>query len=298
MPETRLAASADTSRRSTALGILAMTGAVACLATMGMFIKLVGPDYSPFQATFLRNSVAACMVVPMILWTGGMAAFKTKHPWGHVMRSTTGVVGNASFFQAYALIPMASVSAVAMSVPIFATLFAILFLGEKVGLHRWGAIVVGFMGVLVALDPGGSLQVGSLFALVGVVCWALTIIMVKKLSVTESPYTIVFYYMLAGVIVAGAIMPFVWITPPWEIMRYYLAAGVIGGCGQILMTTAIRLAPASVITPFEYTAIIWAVTYDLLIWSAHPSTTTLGGAAIVIVTGLYIAHRETRRGQA
>lgn len=286
---------AEPPRQSTALGILAMTIAVGCLASMGMFIKLVGPDYSPFQATFLRNSVAAAMVVPMILWTGGTAAFKTQNPWGHAARSFTGVLGNASFFQAYALIPLVSVSAVAMSVPIFATLFAIVYLKEKVGIHRWGAIIVGFIGVLVALNPGGNIETGSLFALLGVICWAMTIVMVKRLSTTESAFTIVFYYMIAGVLVAGCIMPFVWITPPWEIMRYYLAAGVVGGMGQILMTLAIRLAPASVVIPFEYTAILWAVSYDLLLWGNTPGGTTILGAGIVIVTGLYIARRETRQ---
>jgi drug/metabolite transporter (DMT)-like permease len=281
-------------KNSAAHGILMMLGAVGCLAAMNMFVKLVGPDYSPFQAVFFRNGLAALMVVPLVLRVGGLAAFKTRRPGGHAIRSLTGVLGNASFFTAYALIPLSDGMSIAMAVPIFTAMFAIPILGEKIGVHRWAAIFVGFLGVLIALKPTGDFHVGSLFALSGTVFWALTLVLIRSLSSTESPYTIVFYYMVSGFVISAFILPWVWVTPTPEALAFYIGAGLVGGCGQIFMTYAMKLAPASVVTPFEYTAIFWALAFDLVIWDALPSSATLTGGGVVILTGLYIWHRETR----
>lgn len=280
--------------RNVALGILLMIGAVGCFAGMNMFVKLVGPEFHPFQAVFFRNTIAACMVIPFVLGSGGLSTLKTKRPLGHAGRSLAGVCGNASFFFAYQSIALADGMAVAMSVPIFATLFAIPILGEKVGWHRWAAILIGFSGVLIALNPGGDIKTGSLFALSGTLFWALTIVFVRRLSTTESPYAIVFYYMLTGAVIATCLLPWIWVTPPPQALIYYLGAGIVGGLGQIFMTFALKLAPASVVSPFEYTQIVWAVLFDLAIWGASPATTTLLGAGVVTLTGLYIFRREAR----
>jgi drug/metabolite transporter (DMT)-like permease len=285
---------ADTSRRSLALGILCMAGSVGALAAMQMFVKLAGPEYSPFQAVFFRNAIAAMMVVPLMFYAAGPTSFRTTRPVGHFVRALFGVAGNASFYYAYSTIPMSDGMSIAMSVPIFTTLLAIPFLGEKVGLRRWIAIAIGFAGVMIALDPTGDFQVGALYALFGTLCWAASLILIKQLSATETPYLIVFYYMITGVAVSLLILPFVWITPTTEHLIFYICAGLVGGLGQILMTFAMKFAPAAVVTPFEYTAICWAVLFDLLIWNVLPDLTTVLGAGIVIATGLYIWHRETR----
>jgi len=277
-----------------ALGILCMAGSVGALAAMQMFVKLAGPEYSPFQAVFFRNAIATAMVVPLMVYASGVTSFRTNRPVGHILRSLSGVLGNASFYYAYSQIPMSDGMSIAMSVPIFTTLLAIPFLGERVGLRRWTAIAIGFVGVMVALDPAGDFQTGSLFALLGTLCWAVSLIFIKKLSETETPYLIVFYYMITGVAVSLLILPFVWVTPTPEHLVYYICAGLVGGLGQILMTFAMKFAPAAVVTPFEYTAICWAVLFDLLIWDVLPDLMTVLGAGIVIVTGLYIWHRETR----
>lgn len=271
-----------------------MALAVGGFATMQMFAKLAGPSYSPFQAVFFRSVIAAVIIIPWMLKTGGTASFKTDRPVGHVARSLSGVLGNASFFYAYSLIALSEGMTIVMSVPIFTTMLAIPFLGEKVGMRRWAAIFVGFVGVMIALDPTGNFQFGSLFALLGTLCWAFSLIMIKKLTATESPFLIVFYYMMTAVVVSAAIMPFVWVTPTTEHFLYFLGAGLAGGAAQLLATYAIKFAPASVITPFEYTAICWAVLFDLLIWEVLPNLNTVIGAGIVIMTGLYIWHRETR----
>lgn len=271
-----------------------MLVAVGGFATMQMFVKLAGPDYSPFQAVFFRSIIAAAIIVPWMLRTGGASSFKTNRPWGHFFRSLSGVLGNASFFYAYSMIALTEGMAIVMSVPIFVTLAAILFLKEKVGVRRWLAIIAGFLGVMIALDPTGDFQLGSLFALLGTLCWVFSILMIKTLTKTESPFLIVFYYMMTAVAVSAFIMPFVWVTPTVEHLLYFIGAGLAGALGQLMATYAVKLAPANVVTPFEYTSICWAVVFDLTIWGVLPDLNTALGAGIVITTGLYIWHRETR----
>lgn len=278
--------------RAVAAGILLMILAVGLFTVMNTFVKLIGPEYHPFEAVFFRNVVAVFLVIPFVLASGGLGTLKTRRPFGHMLRAVSGILSNVCFFAAYQRIALADGMVVSMAVPIFATLLAVPLLGEKVGWRQWAAILVGFAGVLIALKPGGGIQTGSLFALGGTLAWAVTILFVKKLSATETPYTIVFYYMLSGAAIAAAIMPWVWVTPTPRVLLYYLGAGVVGGLAQIAMTTALKLAPASVVSPFEYTQIGWAVLFDLALWGVSPSATTLVGAAIVVGTGLYIFRHE------
>lgn len=283
-----------TGGRTVAIGILLMVTSVGFFATMNMLVKIIGTDYHVLEAVFFRNTIAAVLVIPFVLASGGLRMLKTRQPVGHALRALFGIASNALCFYAYQRIPLSSGMAVTMSVPIFAALLAIPLLGEKVGWHRWAAIVIGFAGVLVALNPQGAIQKGSLYALAGTLCWAMVVIFVKKLSATESPYAIVFYYMVTGAAIATAFLPWVWVTPTPRVWMLYLATGFVGAIGQICMTFAMKLAPASVAAPFEYTQIIWAVLFDIAIWGVLPSTTTLIGAGIVIATGLYIFHRAAR----
>jgi drug/metabolite transporter (DMT)-like permease len=291
IPATPAAASGS---RSNAVGILLMVLAVGLFGAMNLFVRMIGPDYHALEAVFFRNVIATALVLPFILGTGGLGTLKTKRPLGHAFRALAGMTGNLCYFSAFQLIPLADGQAISMSVPIVATLLAIPLLGERVGWHRWLAILVGFCGVLVAMNPGGTIGTGSLFALAGTVCWAFTIIFVRMLSTTEKPYTIVFYYMVTGSLVATLFMPWVWVTPTPRILLLYLGAGLVGGVAQIAMTFSLKMAPASVVSPFEYTSIVWAVLFDLAVMGDAPVSTTLIGAAIVVASGLYIYHRESR----
>lgn len=278
-----------------AFGILLMVVSVGFFAAMNMLVKLIGPDYHALEAVFFRNVIAAVLVIPFVLATGGVRTLKTRQPLGHALRALFGIASNALCFYAYQRIALSSGMAITMSVPIFAALLAIPLLGEKVGWHRWSAIAIGFVGVVIALDPRGTIHEGSLYALAGTLCWAMVVIYVKKLSATESPYTIVFYYMATGALIATCFLPWVWVTPTSAVWALYLAVGVVGTVGQITMTFAMKLAPASVASPFEYTQIVWAVLFDMALWGVAPSAATLTGAAIVIATGLYIFRREAKR---
>ena len=199
--------------QSVAFGILLMVVSVGFFATMNMLVKVIGPAYHPLEAVFFRNAIAAVFVIPFVLSSGGLRTLRTRNPLGHALRAICGLASHGLCFYAFQRISLANGMTLTMSVPIFATVFAIVFLGEKVGLHRWTAVVIGFAGVLIALNPTGTIQEGSLYALAGTVFWALVTILVKKLSATESPYTIVFYYMVAGTVAAACFLPWIWVTP-------------------------------------------------------------------------------------
>lgn len=181
---------------------------------------------------------------------------------------------------------------ISQAVPIFVAVLAVLLLGERVGWRRWLAILVGFSGVIVAIKPAGDFQTISLLAVAATGFWASTILFMRKLGETESPYAVAFYFMLIGAMVTGAAQPWVWVTPTREVLILLIGVGICGAFGQILMTYALKLAKASVISPFNYTGILWAMGFDLLIWDMAPQTSTLIGAAIIVATGIYIFHRE------
>jgi drug/metabolite transporter (DMT)-like permease len=169
-------------------------------------------------------------------------------------------------------------------------------LGEQVGVRRWSAVVVGFMGVLLMTRPGAeALAPGALLALSGAVFYALAMISIRKLSRTEHPTAIVFYFTLFATLAAAASLPFgQWVTPKsLTDLGLLITIGLIGGFAQFAMTHAFRLAPIAIVAPFDYLAVVFAMVLGYAVWGDLPDAWILGGAAVVILSGLYILHRET-----
>ena len=266
--------------------------AIGLLSSMNVFVKLIGPDYHPVQVTFIRNIIAALVIVPFILRGGGVSILRTRRPWGHAARVAAGTIGNICYFYAFARLPLADVMVISQAVPLFATVMAVMFLSERVGWRRWTAIAVGFVGVVLALDPTGTIGPASLVTVFATVCWASAILMLRSLGRTENPYTVTFYYMVAGTVLTGLVLPWLWVTPSWQVMVLFVGAGVLGAFGQLAMTYALKLAPASVVSPFNYSAILWGIAFDLVIWNAWPTLPTLAGAVVISFAGLYIFRRE------
>ena len=269
-----------------------MTAAIGLFGGMSVMIKLIGPDYDPAQTIFFRNTVAAIVIFPFILRNGGTASLSTTKPLMHITRALFGVAGNILYFYAFARIALADVIVVSQAVPLFVSLIAWAFLGEAVGWRRWSSILVGFTGVVIAVNPTGTIEMATIAAIFATVFWAITMLLTRNMGKTESPYTIVFYYMLAGAIMTAMALPWVWKSMSPEIYILILASGILGAFGQLLMTYALKLAEASVVSPFNYTAIIWGIVFDLTIWNVAPSTETIAGAIIITGAGLYLVHRE------
>lgn len=279
-------------KNNTTRGIVMMIMAVAALTTMSMMVKVIGSDYHPAQVSFLRNLVAAAVILPFLLRAGGFGILKTRRPGMHIVRGLFGLAGNLLFFYAFQRMPVGDVVVISQAVPLFVTALAVFFLGERVGPRRWAAVSVGFVGVVISTDPTGAFQSTALLAVVATALWACTILMIRNLGATESPFTIAFYFMVTGAIVTAAFQPFVWRTPTTEVLLLLLGVGVTGAAGQMLMSYALKLAEASVVSPFNYTGILWGIGFDVILWDVAPTWTTLTGAAVITAAGLYIFRRE------
>ncbi len=290
------AAQADDAKR----GILLILLSSLTFAVMNAFVKHVSHHLSPLEIGFFRQIFSLILVVTVLLRSGGITMIRTKRPIGHLFR---GLIGNSAmiiFFLSVAKLPLADANALSFASPLFVTALSLPLLGEAVGKHRWSAVGIGFLGVLVITNPTGHLigpqaGVGAGLGVLAALMSALMTITIRQLNKTEAPVTIVFYFATIGCVFFGAALPFVWVMPTLDEWLALLAVGLIGGVSQLLMTTAYRHAPASTLAPFGYASIIWSTTLGFLIWSEVPGWHVLAGSAVVIASGLYIIYRETRK---
>ena len=273
-----------------------MSASVAVFACMDAMIKYLAGQYPTVQIVFFRNF---CGFLPLLIFfrMAGLrlANLKTKRWQGHLLRSIYGLGAMSLYFYCFGIMPLIDVIAIGFAAPILMAALSTWLLKERVGTHRWMAILLGFGGVLVMVQPGaGLISIGSLLALIATLFYALAIIQVRLLSRTEFPGTIVFYVTIFAVMVSGALLPFFWRSPTLFDFGLLVAIGFLGGIGQILLTLAFRLASVAVIAPFEYSALIWGGLLGWALWGEVPQSFTLIGALLVIASGLYILYRERK----
>ena len=271
-----------------------MIMAVFCVTIMSVQAKLVGIEYHAVQITFARAMVVIILLLPLIYKLGGIKFLKTDKPYLHFFRSLAGLSGNIMFFLAFQRLPVADVTVISQAVPIFSCIFAIIFLNELIGWRRWLAILIGFGGVIIAINPTGTIAVASIYALIGTLMWSTTIIFLRLLGTTEHPVKTVFYFMLVSFIITSFFQPFLWTEPSLRVIALFVGLGVSAFLTQLLMTYALQKAPASIVSPFNYTGIVWAIIFDYLIWNSHPVFTTILGGLIITISGIYIFKREAK----
>lgn len=273
-----------------------MIGAVSLLSSMDAMMKWLTEGYSIPQIVFLRSLGSLLPLGIYLAFTvNNPMAFYTRRPLAHIMRALVGLAALVALVLAFSMMPLANVVAIAFAAPLFVTILAVLMLGEKVGLRRWTSTLVGFGGVLIIIQPGGeSFNQGAWLALFGTALYALVQIFLRQMARTETSAAILLYNLLVGVVVSGACMPFLWQTPTPLDWWIFAATGLVGGAGQICMVLAFRYGEASVVTPLDYLSIIWATLYGYIIWGELPGGGVWLGTAIVVASGLYIVHRESR----
>jgi drug/metabolite transporter (DMT)-like permease len=258
-------------------------------------IKLASPKFSVFEIAFCRNLFG---LIPA-LWMSsriGSSGFRAVNLMAHFWRGLFGVASMLCIFYAYSLIPLPDATSISFSSPLFITTFSALFLHEQVGRHRWIAVLVGFLGVLIIMKPGsGVVTHGGVAALGSGLFYALAMISLRKLRHTENTEVTTLYFTLLATIVTGLFVPFNWKAPDLSGAIYLISIGLLSGVGQYLLTKAYGLAEASVISPFIYVSIIWATTFGILLWGDIPTTSMVIGTGIIILSGLYILHRERVR---
>jgi len=226
-------------------------------------------------------------------------ALPTNRVGLHLMRGAALLGSSLFFISGLRFLPIAEASATGFVAPLFVTALSIIFLGEKVGLRRWIATGVGLVGVLIILRPGtGAFHPAAFFPLVSALAWACTLIMTRMMSGTERAITTMTYSSIAGLLILSALVPFVWVTPTWHDIAFGVLIGVASTAGQWIVVLAFRYADASVLAPFSYTQLLWVSVLGYLVFGEVPDVFTIIGAAFIVASGLYTAHRErVRRSQ-
>jgi drug/metabolite transporter (DMT)-like permease len=260
--------------------------------TNGMMIRLLSAEVESVQTAFFRAFFSVLMLLPLML-SGRVKPWHSQRKVGHFWRTLMGTVSMVLGFYAVSMLPLADATALAFSQPLFSVVVAALIVGEKVRWRRWGATIVGFLGVLVMVRPGASsLQPGAIVALTNAMTVALSILLVKRLSDSESPLMILTQFAIFSTLLLVVPAIWVWRWPsPWG---WALAVGVSASAtvGQYFWVQAFKSGEMSAVAPFEYLRLPFAVFVGWLVWGEMPVIWTYVGAAIVIASALYIAHRE------
>ena len=276
------------------LGIVLMLAGIIGFSVMDAIIKWLTADYPVPQIVALRSWFGLPLLLLLALYEGGPKALRSSRPLVHVGRYLLVLLLSFSFFWALSQMKLVDAVAITFAAPILIAALSVPLLKEAVGLRRWIAIGVGFCGVLIILRPGvGVFQWAALVVLGSAVVYALLMITTRAFKSTESTASLMLYPQLGMSLTAIIFAPFFWVTPDLHDLGLFALAGLFGSVGVICLTHAFRLAPAATISPFEYSALIWASLLGFLLWGELPDRITLLGAAIVISSGLYIIYRET-----
>ncbi len=269
------------------------------LGTSDATSKYLSKTLPSIEITWIRFVVFALIMVPAMLPGSPLYSLRTERLPLQLLRGAALLGSSLFFISGLRYLPIAEASATGFVSPLFVTALSIIFLSENVGVRRWLATAVGLIGVLIILRPGTSaFHVAAFFPIVSALCWAFTLIMTRMMSGREHVLTTMTYSSLAGLGIMTALVPSVWVTPSWHDILFGLLVGVASTAGQWIVVLAFRYADASVLAPFSYTQLLWVSTLGFLIFGEVPDVWTVTGAACIVASGLYTAHRErVRRSQ-
>jgi drug/metabolite transporter (DMT)-like permease len=288
-------------------GAICMLAAHALFTGMGVLVKDLAVTI-PVVELMVFRSVFALPVLLAILWRSGLGigTLKTKRIGGHALRAGTGIAAQSCGFFALTLLPLAEQTALGFTQPLFVTMLAIPLLGERVGIYRWSAVLVGFCGVLI-IAAGQGIMGGALGGVAGApvlgigtavaqgLFSALTTLLVRQLSATESSTTITLWQSLLMGGFTLVLLPFFWVTPSPLQWLLLILMGLIGGAAQWLLTEAWASAQVSSLAPYSYSALLWSVLFGWVAFGDVPGWSMLAGGMLIVAAGLYILHRELVR---
>jgi drug/metabolite transporter (DMT)-like permease len=283
-------------REHVALGILFMVGATVMFASSSAISKWQLAIYPFGEVLAIRALTSLVVCAIFILPHTGMAVFRTNRLRDHVGRGVSQATSQTFIIIAFSMMPLGDAVAINFSAPLFATLFAALWLKEAVGPSRGTALLAGFAGVLIVTQPGaGSFQLGTAFALANAVLYGTVTVAVRGMTATESALTLTMWQMVVIAVFQACLLVFgtVWPTPLDASLL--TASGAFNALGQYWWTRALQLAPAPAVTPFYYLSLVWAMILGFLVWGDVPTAALLTGSAIVVGSGLFLLLRETRR---
>lgn len=274
--------------------ILRLT-AVLCLSIMFITGRIAANHgVSLVETAFYRQLIALPVVFATVAMTSGIGSIRTRRIGVHASRMAIGLLGLMLNFLSYILLPPAEAATIGFTMPIFGTILSALILREATGIHRWGAVLLGFAGVLIMVRPdSGHFPIeGVAVAIAAALLTATVSLILRELGRTEQPAVIVFWFTLLSMAPLSVALPFYGQAHDAEIWGLLILIGLVGGAAQILLTAALRFGPVSVVLPMDYSAIIWTTLLGAFIGEGWPMATTWIGATLIIASGLYIAWRE------
>ncbi|NCQ24476.1 MAG: EamA family transporter [Rhodobacteraceae bacterium CG17_big_fil_post_rev_8_21_14_2_50_63_15] len=288
-------------------GIALKLASVMLFITMSALIKAVAGHVPPGESVFFRSFFAIPVILTWLALRGDLrTGLRVRSPMGHFWRGFVGTAAMGMGFAALGLLPLPEVTALGYAAPLLVVVFAAMFLNEQVGVFRISAVGLGLIGVLIVLAPrltalsGPVVEtmqaVGAMLALTGAICAALAQIYVRKLVQTEETSAIVFYFSVTSTLLSLLTLPFGWVLPTGAELGLLVLAGLLGGIGQIFLTSSYRFADASVVAPFDYASILFALGIGYFIFDEVPTGAMLTGASLVVVAGIIIIWRERQLG--
>jgi drug/metabolite transporter (DMT)-like permease len=288
----RAPARADRPFKGIALILLSTT----FLGVSDVTAKYLSASLPSIEIAWVRFLVFALIMVPAMVPGSPLFAMRTSRVGLQLMRGAALLGSSLFFITGLRYLPIAEASATGFVAPLFVTALSIVLLSEKVGVRRWLATATGLLGVLIILRPGtGAFHAAAFFPLISALAWAATLIMTRMMSGREHAITIMTYSSIAGVAILSVLVPFVWVAPSWHAVMFGILIGVASTAGQWIVVLAFRYADASVLAPFSYTQLVWVSTLGFLIFGEVPDAWTVVGAAFIVASGLYTAHRERVR---
>ncbi|WP_318011092.1 DMT family transporter [Sphingobium sp. 3R8] len=274
--------------------------AVLCLSVMFVTVRVASEHgVHVIESLFYRQALALPMILIWVALAGGLRTVRTRRIGVHASRMMMGLTGMLLNFLSYILLPPAEAATIGFTMPIFGTILSALILREATGIHRWSAVLVGFIGVLVIVRPdAGHFPIqGVAVAIAAALVTASVSLVLRELGRTEAAGVVVFWFTVLSMIPLDIAMPFVAQAHDALTWGLLLVIGLFGGIAQLCLTAALRWAPVSVVLPMDYSTIIWTTLLGVAIGENWPMATTWAGAALIVASGLYIAWREHVRAR-
>jgi len=277
------------------LGLLLYLLAILVMSVMDLIAKTLSADLPVVQLLWARYT-GQTLIVLLVLAPRLALVARSHHPWGQALRSSFLLAGTTFFFLSFSRLGLAEATALMDVNPVFITIGAALFLGEKVGPHRVVGIAAALIGALIIIRPGTSVfSPAALLPLAGAAAYAGFALTSRRIGQADGVWTSMLYAGLLGAVVLSLIVPTAWVMPDRRLALLMLAIGLVGGTGQFLMIRAFMLAEASAVAPLSYVGLLFAAFWGWLVFGEIPDAATWAGAAVIVSAGIYIWHRETRR---
>jgi len=273
-------------------GIILMTASTVMFASMHASIRHLSAELSPLQIAFFRSFFGVLVFLPVVA-RSGLGFLRTERLWLHLIRAVLNVASMLAFFTALAITPIARVTALSFTSPLFMAVISVALLGEVMRMRRWAATIIGFVGAVVIIRPGiAEIDVGSMLVLGSAASWAVCMAIIKIIGRTESSLTITGYATILLSVLSLPPALLVWQTPAPAAWFWLVFIGVIGTLGQLAVAEALKQADATAVMPFDFLKLIWAAALGYIFFAEIPDEFTWLGAAIIFASGMYIVYRE------